>query len=146
MYSFSKPLCELDCNVRMFVASLCLTDPDLQQLGLLPDKPRWTVSDRTAARGSAHCLCKTDPSVARAITDLLDLRHSDVLMHVRAHTSGELLREAGLHATRSTGEELAAWAWALLTDPREDVASYGQRLMVACYVRGMQQLSTVGSE
>ena len=137
----SKSVGQLDCPERMFLTTLCLTDADLETLRVLPEGPECCVSRDTAARTVLHRLCALEPGLSRGVTDLLDLRHASVVTHVRSCESAELAPVARSRGIASTGEELAGWAWALLTDPREEVTALGRRLMGECYVRGMRGLA-----
>lgn len=118
MSPYSRSIQELDCPTRMFIASLCLTDADLDAIEFLPGTPECPVSRATAARSVLHRLCASEPRLARGVTDLLDLRHAAAVGHVRAQDPVELAAQARSRAESASGEELAGWAWALLTDPR----------------------------
>ena len=145
MSALSRPLHELDCPTRMFLASLCLSDADLEELGFLPMARTRSVSPSTAARTALHRVCREDARVGRAVTDLLDLRHAETVLHVRS-VDARVLESAARHlATEAEGERLCAWVWSLLTDPRDAVFRLGRRLMAECYVRGLQHLGATRS-
>jgi hypothetical protein len=125
----------------MFLMSLCLTDEDLTRFGVPLTHTHCCVSPSTAARSALHRVCAEEPDVARAVADMLDLRHLDLVTHVRAHTSDDLAEDARHRAQNATGDTLVGWAWALATDERPEVAVLGQRLMAEVYVRGLQLLA-----
>jgi len=141
MSSLSKSLHELDCPTRMFLVSLCLSDADLTRLGAMPvASPCGGVSQRTAARAALHRACARSGPAARAMADLLDLRHLELVANVRALDACSIAALAEAHAREASGAELAGWAWALLTDPRPAVVLQGRLYMSECYVRGLQNL------
>lgn len=74
------------------------------------------------------------------MADLLDLRHLQLVAHVRATEAGALATQAEQLARRASGAELAGWGWALLSDPRHAVVLQGRLHMSECYVRGLQNL------
>ena len=137
----SKPLSELDCSIRMFLVSLCLSDGDLERFDVLSPADPGCVGRETAARTVLHRLCATEPDLERRVTDLLDLRHVDRVAHVRSRETEDLAEEAARGGREARGEELAGWAWALLTDGRAGVQRLGRCLMGESYVRAMQGLS-----
>lgn len=130
----------LDCSTRMFVASLCLTDLDLEQLGLWSRRTAPLVSAGTAARAVLHRLIVSHDGVAQAVTDLLDLRHFEILSHVRSSNSNGLSLETGQLGQAACGADLAGWAWAILTDMRPEMQAVAKTFMSECYVRGLQAL------
>ena len=141
MTSHSTPIYELDCPTRMFLVTVCLSDQDLVRLGWDHEQPSpFPISPAVAARAGLHRLCLRDQGLARRVCDLLDLRHLDTITFVRNSDPEDLERTAFQHGSQSEGSVLAAWAWALLTDAREDVKQLGRRMMAECYVRSMQQL------
>jgi len=140
--TMSRSLRELDCPTRMFLATLCLNDEDLEALGATRGgrRHRW-VSDETLARTAVHRACATDAELARAIADRLDLRHVAIVGTVRAAEPDAPELVARL---REATDELAGWAWALLTDPRPAMVRIGQQLMGECYVRGLRTVASTG--
>ena len=142
--SASLSLAQLDCSTRMFLASLCLTDRDLAELGFLSPHVRACVRRRSAARAVLHRILGAEPALAVRVADRLDLRHVDRVVAVRADDVGALQAELERGLDGLDGERLAGWAWSLLTDPRPEVLLLGRRLMSECFVRGMQLLAAQG--
>ena len=132
---------ELDCPARMFLVSVCLNDVDLAQLGFHRFEPPACVSRTTAGRTALHRMGEREPAIGSRVSDLLDLRHAAAVGYVRSSEGAALEPEVQDCAREGEGEQLAAWAWALLTDPREEVQLLGRRLMGECYVRGMRRLA-----
>lgn len=145
MSALSRPLHELDCPTRMFLASLCLSDADLEELGFLPMARARAVSPSTAARTALHRVCREDARVGRAVSDLLDLRHAATVLHVRSDDARVLESAVRRLGAEAGGARLCAWAWSLLTDPRDAAFRLGRRLMAECYVRGLQHLGATPS-
>ena len=137
----SRPVHTFDCQVRMFLASVCLTDDDLRDLGVFPRRRSACVSPHTVARSALHRLLGEPSELSRGVTDLLDVRHAATILEVRALEPERAAAEACARGRSASGERLAGWAWAFLTDPRPEVARAGRCLMGECYVRGMRLLS-----
>lgn len=124
----------------MFIASLCLTSEDLEQLEVrIPDAP-CRVSVDTAMRSMVHQRLGNDEAFARRVHDLLDMRHVETVLFIRGLDPDGLREHVRDKAFRATGSELAAWAWGLVTDTRPEVIILGQAFMGECYVRGMRSL------
>ena len=131
----------LDCSTRMFLVSLCLTDEDLRALGFLPRQKACSDARHTAARAALHRIVVDEPALARAVSDRLDLRHVETVLAVRASEPEALSERCADAGGRVSGDELAGWAWALLTDGRPVVFAQGRRLMTECIVRGLRLLA-----
>jgi len=125
----------------MFLVSLCLGDQDLERLGATAACRHACVAPATAALSALHRVCAQDSAVARAVGDVLDLRHLERVLFVRDRSAAELRAEARGQARLGRGESLAGWAWALVTDDRPEVIALGQRLMADVYVRGLRSLA-----
>lgn len=135
------PFIQLDCTTRMFLACLCVDSEDLKSFRLMPGTPPCCISAETTARAAMHRLLSEDEGLAVDLATVLDLRHIDVVEHVR--TSGlDAVAEHARRASRvAVRDDLAGWAWALLRDPRQEVRAAGNRLMAEVYVRGMRTLA-----
>jgi hypothetical protein len=99
------------------------------------------MSDMREAPGAAAIVRPGLDELAARVSDMLDLRHIDLVSRVRAQDTADLAREARCQAQSATGETLVGWAWALATDVRPEVSALGQRLMADVYVRGLQTLA-----
>lgn len=134
-------LMHMGFTTRMFIACMCLHDADLERLGFMLDGQGCCVSEPTRARSILHRLVAEDADLAGEVGDLLDVRHASVVLDVRSRSAEDLGGVARGTARAGLGEDLAGLAWALLTDPRDDVVQLGRNLMGECYVRGIQGLA-----
>ena len=83
---------------------------------------------------------------ADAIADILDVRHAETVLHVRALEPQDVAHTTRKVTDSAPGHEVAGWAWAVLTDPREELEPIARRLLGECYVRGMNALGTMRSD
>jgi hypothetical protein len=130
----------LDARSRMFLYSLCLTEADVAHIGVAPGHTHVCVAPHTAALCALQRASADDTDLAERITAVLDLRHFECVLRVRSLGFAEAAAAARAHASRSSGEELAGWAWALVTDPRPEFEIIGHRLMADVFVRSLQTL------
>ena len=127
--------------MRMFLSCLCVSDGDLEELGVMPEGCECCLSRGTQARSVLHRLIVDDDVLARRLTDRLDLRHLDEIAHVRSLGIEEVAAESRRRGKVGAGDSLVGWAWALATDERSGVAGLVQHLMGECYVRGLRGLA-----
>lgn len=125
----------------MFLVSLALTDADLSAFGVTPTGCQCCVSSPTQARSIMHRLIVEEAPLARAATDLLDLRYAHEVLYARSLDLDDLAAESRARGVAATEAPLVGWAWALLTDQREPVRAMARNLMGECYVRGMRSLA-----
>lgn len=124
----SRSLASIDCNTKSIVFSLCLTGADLRALGFEgSDGLDRGVSEELWARVGLHRGCHTSEALARAVSDVLDLRYVDTIAKVRSLSEEAL---AGMVRTWiEHRDELAipGLLWALCTDARPAVHQIGLR-------------------
>lgn len=125
----SRPLQELGCVIQATLLNVCLTERDLQQLGLWSDGAnRLGFTPAVWCRAALHRQCQGDPDRARGLTDLLDLQFLDTVILVRCMDVGELAGMVDLWVSKPNGQALPGLLWALCTDSRDEVHALGARL------------------
>jgi len=100
MSATSRSLRELDGQERLFVASLCLSDADLETLGFRAREggdgcAGCGASSPAVLRCALQRLCATDAPLARAVADLLDVRHLATVWHARTQEPARGRRALG---------------------------------------------------
>ncbi|MEM8711430.1 MAG: hypothetical protein AAGG01_10795 [Planctomycetota bacterium] len=131
----------LDVMSRMFLATIALTEADLDGLGVQLRGCTCCLSKRAQLRGAAHALMAESECFARAVTDLLDLRYASDVMQARSSSIRELAGVSRHRGQKESGPSLVGWAWALMTDERKEAASLGHNFMGECYVRAIGALA-----
>jgi hypothetical protein len=107
----------------------CLTDDDLRALGV------WRSSNadlgpapRTQGIGMLLAMIQREPTCARWVQDLLDLRHLERVLEIRRGGLPEAHANWCDWSRHGTGTDLPGLAWALSTDSRCEIRDLGARL------------------
>lgn len=129
----SKPLNQLGCPTLHFLTSFLLTDTDLMAVGCWTAEVRHGLTPTAWCRSHLHVAVQCEDAASQRVTDLLDLRHLDAIVEVRA-ADLDTLATRTVHAL-SDREGLRGLVWALLTDPRNEVCGLGQQLITEIFVR-----------
>jgi len=125
----SRSIQDLGCLTQATLLNACLTEADLRGLRIWEDGPsRLGFSPAVWCRAHLHKACQGDPSSARRLSDLLDLRYLDTVVLVRCMGEDELERMANTWVEHPEGQALPGLLWALCTDPRDAVHALGARL------------------
>lgn len=85
-------------------------------------------------------LAVNKPSVAQQLTDVLDLRHADMLFHIRALEEGQLPLLARQWLASPDVELLPGLIWSLCTDHRPAARETGVNLATEAAWIGVQAL------
>ena len=125
----SRSVQDLCCTTQSTLFNVCLAEGDLGRLGRWAECPnRLGFSPAVWWRASLHRAGQRDASVARRVTDLLDLRHVDTIVLVRGLPRKQLEQAVDRWLVQPDGEALAGLLWALCTDARPEVHALGVRL------------------
>ena len=70
-----------------------------------------------------------DEELAHAVTDLLDLRYAHEVLFARSMDLSDLAQESRTRGRTATEAPLLGWAWALMTDGRQEAQTMAMYLM-----------------
>ena len=125
----SRSLSDLCCLTQAAILNFCLDDQDLHGLDRSHDgrSPRgFSLAVRSRAR--LHRALQEERDVARAVSDLLDVRYLDDVVLARSSESEELEAQVNDWVESPDGTRLPGLMWALATDARASVHALGARL------------------
>jgi hypothetical protein len=129
----SRPIRSLGCPTLHFLTSFLLTDTDLVGIGCWDAEMHSGLTPTAWCRSLLHVAIQQREDAARRVTDLLDLRHLEEVVDVRAALPSELACRA-TDAVDGQGNARGL-VWALVTDPRDEVHSIGLQTITEIYVR-----------
>lgn len=137
----STPFWQLDCRTQSFVLGICVHDRDLESL--LP----WheiTFPDGVPAelsrRSYLHAHCRNDSTVARRVSDVLDVRHVEMVLAIRSASEHDV-RDRFLDVVNARRKaQYPALLWALATDARAGVRVIGGHMLCECFLLGCRYL------
>lgn len=137
----SRPLKGLGCPTLHFLTSFLLSDTDLMALRCWSAEERDGLTPTAWCRSLLHIAIQCRPAVAAQVGDLLDLRHVDDVLAVRAAGVAALRVAAGsAFLEKDQGRGLT---WALVTDPRDEVHALGKQLITETYVRAVRDFGVL---
>jgi hypothetical protein len=134
----SIPIWQLDCRTKSFVLGVCLSSEDLEALADWAAGPRCCSNASPAVwrRNVLHAACRAESVIARRTGDLLDLRHAEVVLDVRAcdpRSLAALVRETVRAGRRAS---YAPLLWALATDARGEARALSAIVVSESFVLG----------
>ena len=130
---------ELDPQALTFLIGVCLSEEDVTRLLAVDTVPpccRFAVG--VSRHNRIHAGCRAGGALARRVTDLLDLRHADLVWEVRT-ASADAVRARVAEIVREQRVDLYPGAlWALLSDGRAVVQVFGGSLVFECFRLGCE--------
>ena len=136
----SNPIDQLCCQNLSAIFSFCIGDLELERLGLLGPQSPDGPAVRLRALMWLRRVCREQPTVARNLTDILDLEFADTVLLVRELGEEGADRIVELWVERPDGRALPGLVWALSTDARESVRKAGMRLAMTATWLGCREL------
>ena len=129
----SRPIQGLGCPTLHFLTSFLLTDTDLVAIGCWDAEMHGGLTPTAWCRSLLHVAIQQREDAARRVADLLDLRHLEEVLDVRASLPSELACRAA-NAVDGCGDARGL-VWALVTDPRDEIHAIGRQTITEIYVR-----------
>lgn len=136
----SRPIQTLGCPTLHFLTSFLLSDIDLMAIGCWDAEMHEGLTPTAWCRSLLHVALQQREDAARRVADLLDLRHVEEVLDVRASLPTDLEARAA-HAIDGR-EGARGLVWALVTDPRDDVHRLGKQVITEIYVRACRDFGS----
>ncbi len=137
----SRPIWELDCPSRDALFGLCLSDVDLDRLGVRAAECGCGCSTGLHRRRALLRACLAPGELGRRTGDLLDLRFADVVLSVRSAGPDQLGALIATYRRDPITAGLGPLLWALLTDTRREVQRVGRLLVEETRLASLQLLA-----
>jgi len=119
-------------EMRDLLLGLCLTGSERRRLamGCTGEDRGPAATPEATYRLRLLGACSVESTVARRVTDLLDLRYVDLAQFLHGLEPEVVKQELEAAIARGIDRDLSAYLWCLATDPRHSVRALGRTLHV----------------